>query len=353
MANGVSCIELPASDLVPREWQAVTPTYVFNPAVAAHTSGLIAFYRVVSPELGRKIAACRLDATFRPIPGSARPFSDEIGSDNPWYADPRVYVLRSELFVYWNTGFPSEGNNEQYLVRVDAERLSPTGSPIRLEIEGSRERIEKNWILFENEADIYAIYSITPHRVLRLKDWNSERMLFADAATTFWNAGAIANRYGIPRGGAQPLRRGDKLYHFCHASVRFADGSIYVPQCYEFDAAPPFALTRFTADPLPLPNPRGERYLLPKLNPRVRSVVYPAGNVALEEDRILLSYGVNDEAAFVATIPFAEIERKLVPVKAVSALRSNLQHLRLSLFHRLARRMPASSSGWPAKGIGQ
>ncbi|RYG87207.1 MAG: hypothetical protein EON58_20940, partial [Alphaproteobacteria bacterium] len=70
--------ELNSADLLPSAWHGEEPTYIFNPAIVSSDDGFLLFYRVVRKDLGRRIAACRLDANLTPIPGSARPFSDGI-----------------------------------------------------------------------------------------------------------------------------------------------------------------------------------------------------------------------------------------------------------------------------------
>ncbi|MDE8650467.1 hypothetical protein [Novosphingobium album (ex Liu et al. 2023)] len=341
---------LPADLLVPDVWKSAEPTYVFNPCIVAVDARIFAFYRVVRADLGRRIAACVIDPlTRQPLPGSATPFSDAIGADSDWYADPRVYTIGGEILVYWNTGFANEGENDQFLIRVDCDRLAPAGKPIRIEIDGPRQKIEKNWILFEQGGSLFAIYSIAPHRVLKLRHWHEDRMIFADFATTYWNSHPISDRFGLPRGGAQPVQRGDKLYHFCHASLRRPTGSVYVAQCYEFEAEPPFAIRRFTLEPLQLPNPLGERFTLPKLNPKVRSVVYPAGNLPLDGDQVLLSYGLNDEACALAPVPFADLDRQLCPVSAVNGMRWRSEDRLIDLWERTSRRFPALGRVRPAR----
>lgn len=332
-------IELNTVDLLPAEWSSGEPTYIFNPAIIEEGGSFLALYRVVRKDLGRRIAACRLDSAFRPIRGSARPFSDMIDDGQDWYADPRVYKLRGKYYVYWNNGSQETGENEQYLIELDPHLLSPIGAPMRLELSGKRQRIEKNWIFFEQGNEVWAIYSIAPHRVLRVQQWEDNRIVLVDGASTHWNAFRLANHFGLPRGGAQPLHIGDKMYHFCHASQRLADGTVYFAQCYEFDAKPPFAITRFTTSPLPLPNPYGCSFRLPKLNFKVKSVVYPVGNVWLErEGNILLSYGINDEAAFVAQLKFEDVVSRLSAVKSVGPVKSAVQQYIFSVKERLARR---------------
>ncbi|MEG3166313.1 hypothetical protein U1701_17125 [Sphingomonas sp. PB2P19] len=331
--------ELMTADLIPAAWRDSADIYVFNPAVIADGDGMLAFYRVVRADLGRRIAACRLDADGVAIPGSAIPFSDMIRSYNPWYADPRAYLLGGKCYVYWNTGYPEHGDNQQFLIEVDRPTLRPVGGPIEMMLDGTRQRIEKNWILFEQGADLYAIYSISPHRILRARDRSERRIVFEDAVTTWWDSIALLRRFGPPRGGAQPVANGAYLYHFCHASSGYPSGSCYVAQCYEFENRPPFRLTRFTFEPLPLPNPRADRFVLPKLNKRVTSVVYPSGNIAVGKGDVLVSYGVNDEAAFVATIPFADIDRALQPVRRTNPVIWRLRLALLSWTRRIQKRL--------------
>lgn len=327
------------AEVVPVEWRAVGDVHVFNPAIVAGPTGLLAFYRIVGPDGGRKIAACRLDDGGRPVPGSAVPFSDAIPAPHGWFADPRVYVLHGRHYLYWNSGSHTGEENRQFIIAVDCATLMPIGRPIELLLAGRRQRVEKNWILFEQGGQVWAIYAIAPHRILRVVEWSDERIVFEDAVTTWWNAIELLSRFGPPRGGAQPIAIGQHLYHFCHASRGNPDDLIYVAQCYEFENRPPFRITRFTPRPLALPNPRQGRFDLPKLNRRVASVVYPAGNTVLASGDILISYGINDEAACLATMSYAELDAALRPVAGWSYRRWRIGMAIFVRIERIKRRL--------------
>src|SRR5690606_6873104 len=85
-----------------------------------------------------------------------------------WFADPRLYRFGSRLFVYWNSGW-HEPQNHQFLHELDPRTLRPIGRAREFILaHGTRQKLEKNWTLFETASGEHrAIYSITPHRVLR------------------------------------------------------------------------------------------------------------------------------------------------------------------------------------------
>src|SRR5207245_2911144 len=121
-------------ELLPPAWQrflASDQVRIFNPGLLRDGDGWLFAYRVVADDGLRRIAICRLDGARRPIAGSASPLTDfvrfEPNRDYPeqaksWFADPRLYRLGGQLFVYWNSGW-HEPHNCQFLQQLDATSL--------------------------------------------------------------------------------------------------------------------------------------------------------------------------------------------------------------------------------------
>lgn len=337
--------------LLPAEWRranAGAALRIFNPGLLRDGSGWLLAYRVVTePGLSRRMAICRLDASYGVIDGSQTPVSDFIQFRAPgslpaqathWFADPRLYRFGNRLFVYWNSGW-HEPRNCQFLQQLDPRTLRPVGYAHELQF-GGRQKLEKNWGLFcinseandhsaagapiapagatdlnpqGSELGFYAVYSVSPHRVLRFADPAADPVQFTEAFADVPNPGGFARVHGGLRGGAPPVQLADRFYSFCHSIENSATGYQYVAAVYRFAARPPFAPTDMPTRPLPLIIPSGARRTLPKLNPAISDILYPAG-AAYAGGQWILSLGIDDEHCALAVLDQADVVATLAPV---------------------------------------
>lgn len=162
----------------------------------------------------------------------------------------------------------------------------------------ARQEWEKNWAFFQHDdGQLYAVYSIAPHKILRIDGSTAELV-----HETTWPA----NRWqgGLLRGGAAPVRVGDEFYHFFHGRTEKGKIKRYTTGLYTFEAAPPFRVRRFTPAPLLTPDPKSR----PK--DQWAEVVFTCGAV-LHDGRWYLSSGIHDRWTEIVTIDAAEIERRL------------------------------------------
>ncbi|WP_439595642.1 polysaccharide pyruvyl transferase family protein [Falsiroseomonas sp.] len=316
-------------------WDATDPPYVFNNAIHRHGADLVMATRVAT-EAEKRIALCRLDAAYRPIPGSAIPFSDyltyaDVGLVPPGNherpADPRFVSLGDRLFLHFNSG-SRPLPNRIYLVELDPATLLPLGPARELVKDGPRRDVEKNWILFAHGADLYAIYSFAPLVILKVALDQPDRIPCTAAFRHEWDASAYQHTYGELRGGTPPLRRGDRLVMILH-SVFLSDrrrthdmrnNMHYVAPAFEMQAAPPFAPLSHSAHPV-LEVTRADAALAqrPKLDGRVVEDVYPMGLVA-EEDALVVSYGMHNQCAALRRLPHAALEAAMLPALRQPAL---------------------------------
>lgn len=318
----------PADELLPAAWRPlaeVGPVRTFNPGLLRDGTGWLFAYRVVATDGKRRIGACRLDASLRVVHDSQIPLSDwlVVGGKSAdrdaypdvarsWFADPRLYRFGHRVFVYWNTGW-HEPQNHQFLQELDPQLLKPTGPVRELKVNGfARQKLEKNWTLFGTEcAQVFAVYSITPHRVLATSLETEGDIVFEDAAFTPFALSDYPSCHGGLRGGAPPQWTGHDYLSICHSVHDGAKGYRYSAAAYRFSATAPFAPTHRPCTTLSLHNPFGGERVHPALNPAVGDVVYPCG-AARDGDRWLVSHGINDEHCALSIIDDARIAATVV-----------------------------------------
>ena len=166
-------------------------------------------------------------------------------------------------------------------------------------------------MFFQTEVGDFCIYTTLPHDLMSVDFSRTEKIQCNPLVTTEANE-AYSKIYGELRGGAQPIRIGDRFLCIAHSSYKLADNkSRYACVAYEFSATFPFQILRISRRPIPLPG----RELLEdsgkiKLNPNAESVVYPCGAVLDGED-ILVSYGIDDESAAIFRVPLSRVMSEL------------------------------------------
>ncbi len=211
--------------------------------------------------------------------------------------DPRLFVFRGRLHCAF-TGVEERGGvryAHQLLCRLDeAYRVEEVWLP---EYEG-RTPWEKNWQFFEQDGELYSVYSVSPHVVLRHDGRRAEKVA-ETAGPPLWPDCRL-------RGGAPPVRVGDEYYHFFHGALHRGGRGDYAAGVYTFAAGPPFAVRRAAPAPVLLPDEHDRR---DDLN---LSVVFPCG--ALRRDgHWVISYGYHDRECRIAVVEAAEVERALRP----------------------------------------
>jgi len=313
---------------IPEAWAHLRSSYVsiFNPTLTECDGKLVIAYRVVGEADNlRRIATAVLDEKFQIVPGSASPFSDHIefalaedidDSSRTWFADPRYFRLAGRLWMMWNNGH-IDGVNKQFLVEVSADGLRPIGKAREIVMTGARRKTEKNWSFFEDSNGIWAVYSVTPHRILQV-DMSSEAVITCRlTAESEWTA-KYSHIYGALRGGAQPIQLGSQFMNVVHSSYLMPDGREYVAAVYQFEGQYPFKPAQELPTPIFVPDvlKKSEQENLHDLNPGTSRVVYPSGFV-LRGDEMILSIGINDHEMGIARVSLNLVQAESTPVKKV------------------------------------
>ncbi len=321
VAQRLKAIELPkATDgaIAPRRiWRVKLPAGSFQGSILAHGGHLLYAYR--SGWLGGKVSMADLGPEM-PTAGRTveplRSWNPEI--DHPLAIrgreDPRLFSFAGHLHVSFN-GCINDARGEltsaMFLARLDWSGHSDSVWTPLYEV---AESIEKNWQFFEHDGQLFCVYSIEPHVILRM-----DGTLATEIART---SVGLSWPWGHLRGGAPPVRVGDEFYHFVHGQLisntetvevngQRKPRVIYVAGVYTFDAKPPFVVRRFASVPLLVPPP-GET------SPRAElTVVFPCGAVR-RADSWLISYGHNDIDCRIAEFDADDVDSLLRPVERMA-----------------------------------
>lgn len=340
-----------ARSLIPPGWlttKSVDACHLYNPAVTAFRGRRLLAYRLDAGRLHaswgqdawRRIGLCALDEQWRVIPESVTPFSDTITEGGARHYDPRFLVYGDRLFIHYNNNMQTRPN-QIYLVEVDADTLCAKGPARPVVLQGPRQEIEKNWMFFEHDGELLAVYTIAPHRVLRVTLGDTGPVLCHPTYTTTWEVAAYANHYGHPWGGAPPVRYGDLYLSVFHSHRLVGALRLFLPlfpeallrrlprypagilrrlrlRCYQrryygglyaFAATPPFQ-PRWLA-PAPILRPERE---LPRQRPRwidpcSELAVYPTGALLVNDTQLLVSYGVHEERCCLRLIDLTQVAK--------------------------------------------
>ncbi len=332
--------------LIPREWlaqQAAEAFYVFNPTITVYQGRLLMVYRV---DFGREqhpqhrvaCALCELNQQGKIIPDSVVALSDTITAGGSNHYDPRFVQLGERLFVHYNNNWDTVPN-AIFMVELDPTTLSAMHPARPLILEGPRQAIEKNWMLFEHERELLAVYQIAPHCILRLNLDDPGSISCEEIHHCDWSVADYELHYGAPRGGTPPLRIGDNYVSIFHSRTQSQlqlPSSLAAPSrqlgqlvwlrsikrwirermapiryfggVYVFSASPPFSPVYLHPKPLLDPRREGRRRRPTASHLGPRSVVFPCGLVKWGE-HWLLSYGAHDERCVLLCIADAEMLR--------------------------------------------
>ena len=159
---------------------------------------------------------------------------------------------------------------------------------------------EKNWVMFEYDGAIHAIYSAAPqHKVLRLQ---------GELVTKVYESGAPAWHFGSVRGGTPPLRQPDgtflTIFHSSLATEVAPHFVRYYAAAYTFEGQPPFAPLRVSTRPLMVGSEADGHQVDPRYIEGWKPyVVFPCGlieQVPGASAGWLVSLGVNDWQCVIA-----------------------------------------------------
>lgn len=337
---------LDAPRLIPSAWLATETAeqfHLYNPTLIVFRGRRLCAYRLDSGRGGahhRRIAICELDEQWQVVPGTVTPFSDTIMMGETRHYDPRFFLYGDRLFIHYNNNMQTRPN-QIYLVEVDGDTLGAKGPARPLVLQGVRQAIEKNWMFFDHEGEVLAVYTIAPHTILRVELAGDGPILCTPLYATKWDVDAYAQHYGHPYGGAAPVRCGDlylSVFHSHRLVGAFRHLLPLLPEqpartlprypaaiyhrlrrrwyqrryyggLYAFAATPPFAPRWLANEPILRPEVE-----LPRQRPRwidlsSELAVYPAGALLLDPQHLLVTYGVHEERCCLRCLDLTQVTK--------------------------------------------
>ena len=217
--------------------------YAFNGSCIRYRGRTLFAYR--SGWAGSNIHICELSDGDRPSPSITLELRHPLASYGR--EDPRLFEFGGRLHIAY-VGFDGDWNstmatNQLYARLRENFTVEAEFAP---KIDGRPwGRWEKNWGFFESGDELYAIYSIDPHIVLRIRGDHAE--IAGKSETPFdWVGGHL-------RGGAPPRLVAGEYWHWFHGMKEL--GAIWPTRIYSlglctFEALPPFRITRLARDPI-------------------------------------------------------------------------------------------------------
>ncbi len=267
-------------------------------------------YHLMSSSGRCKTAICPIDErTFQPTaPSQMLELPEPTKTEHQ--EDARLFVFNGEPYVSY-TEMVGYKPGVDFTCVMKYARLSLHGN--RWKVDESWQPVygrnhgrskEKNWIFFEHDRRLFAVYEGCPdHRVLEIE---GDRVVkeFVTAGPR-WEWGEL-------RGGTPPVLTDDG--HFIsifHSSLPTEKPPAYVryyAAAYKFEAKPPFKVVGIS----PRPILSGSEVDGHQIDPRYMEgwkplVVFPCGLVYSGEN-LLISAGVNDWQCAIAKMPFNKLE---------------------------------------------
>lgn len=244
----------------------------FNSSLADHGTHLTLAFR--TGWKGSEIYCQKLTYDWQPV-GKAIHLPLKRNEANYGREDPRLFWHKNALHIAYIgvTGADYIVNTNMLFARLGPSyEVQDTFAPKYSKRKGN----EKNWQFFDYEDQLYAVYTIKPHVILKI-DSNAAEQVYRTECPFPWSGGML-------RGGASPVRVGDEYFCFFHGKHQHP--TTYNIGVYAFEAKPPFRITRMTPHPIYEADRKTNK-------DNYCPVIFPCGAVQ-RGDNWLVSCGVHD-----------------------------------------------------------
>lgn len=263
----------------------------FNPSLLRWKGRLLFAYRTGWE--GAQIHVATLSDNLVPLEVASLPLSHPKA--NYGREDPRLFVHQGKLHVSYIGVQGVRGGivtNQMYARLSDDLKVEEIFYPHY----AGRAAWEKNWQFFSSGDVLYAVYSVSPHRILKVEK-NTATLVHQSQADWKWSGGYL-------RGGASPVLVGDRWVSWFHGAKQIAGWRFYNVGVYTFSATAPFQILSATPDPLAWAE------LRTKPTDVWAAVVFPCGAV-LEDGQWKVSMGIHDRTSEVWTYSASHVNKLL------------------------------------------
>jgi predicted GH43/DUF377 family glycosyl hydrolase len=264
------------------------PGVRFNASIIESGDGYLYAFR--TGWSGSRIYVCRLTADFKPIPNAYRQL-DLPTKGIRGHEDPRFFRLNGVLHL-WYIAYGGRRTSVRFC-RINEQTLA-VEDEFFPQIP-NRNPWEKNHAYFDHQGIAHAVYSIRPHKILRIE---GNQASFA-AETPFkgsWSGGHL-------RGGASPVLHNGEWYHFFHGKWEHSRFR-YSMGCYTFSPEPPFQILRYTPHPIDVAD-------TDRKHDNYCDVIFPGGAV-YRNGQWIIAHGVHDRWSEIRSYQAEWVERQLV-----------------------------------------
>lgn len=271
----------------------------FNVSIIEHAGGYLYSWRHGWWECD--IWVQQLDRAFTPI-GPARRL--DLRQQMAWTGreDARLFRHKGQLHI-WYTGV-ARGCASVCFARLNEttlateDRFAPHYPKRRTQ--------EKNWSFFDHGRELYCVYNVRPHQILRV-DASTAKLVHETNWAGTWSGGHL-------RGGASPVLVGKEYYHWFHGYVVENAKRRYTMGLYTFENKPPFRVLRYTPDTIEIATSTSD------CPDNCVGVVFPGGAVLVpkrgdQAAQWCVAMGVHDRWGELRFYDAGEIEKRLVPVQ--------------------------------------
>lgn len=302
--------------------QILLPDYpdAFNPSFVQIPEGFLLIFRDLpfaetQPWISY-IGVVLLNHDFEPISEPQLLATRTSESTTPCQSeDARIFFYRGRIFIIFNDNIETVNptsfqRRDIYLAELFQEEgrfFLSSSMKFFAQEKYSLQWWQKNWIPFEENNNLWFVYSICPHEILYPNLMDGSCYCFYKTTNRFdWD-------WGAPRGSTAAFLVGEEYLAFFHSSVLMTSDSSYGQECwhyfmgaYTFSKDPPFHITRATT----LPIVADGFYTRSDYEKRV---IFPGGYV-VSDPYIYVAYGKDDREIWIATIDKEALLQALRPV---------------------------------------
>lgn len=246
---------------------------------------------------GSEVGLAELGPDLRPT-GAARLLNLRHPAAAWGREDPRLFVHHGRLHVSFTGVVVDRGvttTNVLYALLRDDWSVEAVHHPQIPD----RQPWEKNHAYFSHNGELFAVYSVRPHRVYRVEGAFAE-LRYETPGPPEWSGGYL-------RGGAGPVFFAGRYWHWFHGRVDGAR-SVYNAGVYTFEPRPPFRVTACTPDPVYVADPATNTH------GNYADVFFVAGAVRAPGGGWLLSGGEHDRRAVVLGVSDDLVAARLRPL---------------------------------------